>query len=200
MHELDATLAPRLAEREAAELYRRRLTLDSGQGACVRVDGVEAVRHYLDRGPVYGFSQTYALDYAAYRYYRDGSSLAVTHQILHMRAEKLDFPDAHFDKLYGFHVIQQIPDIAGALGEVARVLRPGGRALFVVPWEPVRGLTVLHTALMVWKNPLVARQLQCHKLGPRPWRKLVEGTALEHERTDFTPLLVPQFCTTLRKR
>ncbi|MBI2380740.1 MAG: 8-amino-7-oxononanoate synthase [Gammaproteobacteria bacterium] len=43
MHHLDATLAPLLAEREAQNLYRRRLSLESAQGPLVRVDGRELI-------------------------------------------------------------------------------------------------------------------------------------------------------------
>jgi ubiquinone/menaquinone biosynthesis C-methylase UbiE len=43
-------------------------------------------------------------------------------------AEKLEFPDAEFDAVYSFGVLHHTPDIAAAVGEVRRVLKPGGTA------------------------------------------------------------------------
>lgn len=41
-------------------------------------------------------------------------------------ATALPFPDAHFDLVYSFKVLAHVPDIAGAVVEMARVTRPGG--------------------------------------------------------------------------
>jgi SAM-dependent methyltransferase len=43
-------------------------------------------------------------------------------------AERLDFPDNSFDLVYSHGVLHHTPDTAGAVREVHRVLRPGGRA------------------------------------------------------------------------
>jgi SAM-dependent methyltransferase len=45
----------------------------------------------------------------------------------------LTFEDAAFDLVIAFHVLEHIPDDARALGEIRRVLRPGGSALLQVP-------------------------------------------------------------------
>lgn len=42
-------------------------------------------------------------------------------------ARRLPFPDASFDAAYLVAVLGEIPDQPAALGELARVLRPGGR-------------------------------------------------------------------------
>lgn len=47
-------------------------------------------------------------------------------------AEKLDFPDNSFDIVYSHGVLHHTPDTAGAIREVHRVLRPGGRALVML--------------------------------------------------------------------
>jgi SAM-dependent methyltransferase len=44
-------------------------------------------------------------------------------------AERLPFPNASFDAVYSFGVLHHTPGMGGAVGEAARVLRPGGRAL-----------------------------------------------------------------------
>lgn len=49
-------------------------------------------------------------------------------------AESLPYPDDSFDLVVGHAVIHHIPDVEGALREVLRVLRPGGR--FVIAGEP----------------------------------------------------------------
>jgi SAM-dependent methyltransferase len=46
-------------------------------------------------------------------------------------AEALPFPDSSFDTAVFTLVLCTVPDPAAALAEVARVLRPGGRLLFV---------------------------------------------------------------------
>jgi SAM-dependent methyltransferase len=49
-----------------------------------------------------------------------------------MNAEAMDFPDASFDLVFGSGIIHHL-DIDRAFAEIARVLRPGGRAVFVEP-------------------------------------------------------------------
>ena len=46
-------------------------------------------------------------------------------------AQALPFPDAGFDTVVGTLVLCTVPDPAGVLAEVARVLRPGGHYLFL---------------------------------------------------------------------
>lgn len=47
-----------------------------------------------------------------------------------MSATTLGFPDASFDLVHGMDVIHHVDDVAAFGREVARVLRPGGRAVF----------------------------------------------------------------------
>ena len=48
----------------------------------------------------------------------------------------LPFPDAVFDWVIANHVLEHIPDDGAAIAELARVLRPGGRAVIMVPFDP----------------------------------------------------------------
>lgn len=50
-----------------------------------------------------------------------------------MDATELAFPDASFDLVYSFHALEHIGDDRGALGEMNRVLKPGGLACIGTP-------------------------------------------------------------------
>jgi len=42
-------------------------------------------------------------------------------------AEHIDAPDATYDAVFDFGIIHHVPDWRGAVSEIARVLKPGGR-------------------------------------------------------------------------
>ncbi|MFY9572133.1 MAG: class I SAM-dependent methyltransferase [Blastocatellia bacterium] len=46
--------------------------------------------------------------------------------------ESLSFPDASFDVAYSFGVLHHTPDTNRAIGEIRRVLKPGGRAIVML--------------------------------------------------------------------
>jgi len=46
-------------------------------------------------------------------------------------ATALPFPDCSFDGLFSIEVMEHVPETAAALAELARVLKPGGRALVI---------------------------------------------------------------------
>jgi SAM-dependent methyltransferase len=47
----------------------------------------------------------------------------------------IDLPDASFDVVICSHVLEHVPDDRRAMSEMLRVLRPGGRALVMVPYD-----------------------------------------------------------------
>lgn len=54
-------------------------------------------------------------------------------RIQRMSADRIPFPDCHFDVVLSNQVFEHVPDMDLALGEVARVLKPGGVALNLFP-------------------------------------------------------------------
>jgi SAM-dependent methyltransferase len=63
-----------------------------------------------------------------------------------MDAQRLEFPDQHFDAVFGTAILHHI-DLGASLREISRVLKPGGRIAFGEPLDnnpvgwAVRGLT-----------------------------------------------------------
>ena len=59
-------------------------------------------------------------------------------------AAQLPFPDAAFDLVLAIEVLEHLPDPRRALGELARVAKPGCTVVLSVPSEPLwRGLNLL---------------------------------------------------------
>ncbi len=52
-------------------------------------------------------------------------------------AARLPFPDASFDLVLAVEVLEHLPDPRLAIAELARVARPGARAILSVPSEPL---------------------------------------------------------------
>ncbi len=53
-------------------------------------------------------------------------------------AERLPYPEASFDVAVSTQVLEYVQDVPGALAEIHRVLRPGGRALLLdTDWDSI---------------------------------------------------------------
>ena len=124
---------------------------------------------------------------------------AVARDIREMSVMELGFPDAEFDQVVAVHVIEHLPDLTGALIEMARVLKPGGRMLFIYPAEPIRGLFAVPDAIIIYRNPFKARQLHRQRLWPRKVCALAANAGLEPVHSEFQLLSSPQFATVLQK-
>jgi SAM-dependent methyltransferase len=88
-------------------------------------------------------------------------------------AERLPFEDESFDLVFGHAVLHHIPDLAGAMGEFARILRPGGILAFC--GEPSR-----------YGDRLATVPKRAGTLAGPVWRRLVgaeaaNGTGHGHE-------------------
>ncbi|HVN42620.1 MAG TPA: class I SAM-dependent methyltransferase [Steroidobacteraceae bacterium] len=93
----------------------------------------------------------------------------------HLDAEHMPFPSASFDTVVSTFTLCSIPDVAHALAEVRRVLKPGGRFLFLE-----HGLAP-EARIARWQRRLTPLQRRlgggCHL--DRPVREIVGGSGLE---------------------
>lgn len=123
----------------------------------------------------------------------NAASVAGNDRVRTMRAESLSFDDDSFDAIVSIHAIEHIPALEVALVEMARVLRPGGDALFIYPAEPIMGLYAIPTSVILHGTPLKARQVHCHKLWPAKLRRLVSPLGWAETHHAFNLIKSPQF-------
>ncbi|MGH9022697.1 MAG: methyltransferase domain-containing protein [Acidimicrobiia bacterium] len=104
----------------------------------------------------------------------------------------LPIPDDHFDAAVSTQVYEYVADIGGALSELARVLRPGGRALILdTDWDSVVCATSdpgRHARVMaVWDQHLVDPCL------PRTLGALLRSAGFELTDRRIIPLFNPDY-------
>jgi demethylmenaquinone methyltransferase/2-methoxy-6-polyprenyl-1,4-benzoquinol methylase len=75
--------------------------------------------------------------------------------LLQADCSRLPFADGTFDGLVCGYALRNFTDLAVALGETARVIRPGGRVAFLEVDAPTS--TVLRTGYDIWFNRVVPR-------------------------------------------
>ena len=129
----------------------------------------------------------------------EAPDVAGTDLVKHMVAEELDFEGDSFDLIVSVHAIEHIPPLEKALTEMARVLKPGGRALFIYPAEPIKGLYAIPTSIILHGTPLKAREVHCHKLTPSKVRAMFEPMGMRETAHEFSLLKSPQFASVFEK-
>ncbi len=67
-----------------------------------------------------------------YSEYQDRESSQVRHEDL----TKLTYPNDSFDLVLTSETLEHVPDLNKALAEIHRILIPGGRHIFTIPWRP----------------------------------------------------------------
>jgi len=119
-------------------------------------------------------------------------------RVLCMRGEDLEFPDDEFDAIVSVHAIEHIPELEAALAEMARVLKPGGRATFIYPAEPIMGMYAIPTSVILYGTPFKAREVHCQKLWPSKVRRMVRPLGWEETHHEFNLWKSPQFVSVFR--
>lgn len=91
-------------------------------------------------------------------------------------AERLPYADETFDLVVGHAVLHHIPDVEQALGEVLRVLKPGGR--FVFAGEPTRhgDLVARRLSRLTWTATTRLTRLPALSSWRRPQQELDESS------------------------
>ncbi len=89
------------------------------------------------------------------RWWRELAAKRGLTNIVHIAttADPLPFPDESFDLVTCRYVATRLPDLPGALWEIARVLRPGGRLLvsdLIAPEDPALD-AFINTAARLWQ-------------------------------------------------
>ena len=129
----------------------------------------------------------------------NASEVAETDRVLHMKGENLEFDNESFDVVLSVHALEHIPPLDQAIAEMARVLKPGGRALHIYPAEPVMGLYAIPTSVILFGTPFRAREVHCHKLRPAKLRRLMKPFGLVETHHEFNLFKSPQFVSVFKK-
>jgi ubiquinone/menaquinone biosynthesis C-methylase UbiE len=113
-------------------------------------------------------------------------------------AQRLPFPDRHFDALVSTEAFHWFPDGAAALAEFHRVLAPGGRLLVALVNPPFEALSASSRVLSRWLGEPFTWPTQGRM------RRSVEraGFRVEAQRRIFrlpAPLLFPTVLTEARR-
>ncbi|MEM7077369.1 MAG: methyltransferase domain-containing protein [Pseudomonadota bacterium] len=85
----------------------------------------------------------------------------------HLQDHRLPFADATFDRVICKNVLEYVPDLTATLGEVVRVLIPGGRVqvidsdwgfVIVQPWEKAQVDRFFAAAAPAFNEPFIGRK------------------------------------------
>jgi len=123
----------------------------------------------------------------------NAAEIAGTDRVIEMAAESLDFPDDEFDAIVSVHAIEHIPELEAAVVEMARVLKPGGSALYIYPAEPIMGLYAIPTSIILHGTPFKAREVHCQKLWPAKLARMMTPLGLSQTHSEFNLIKSPQF-------
>ena len=91
-----------------------------------------------------------------------------------MDMQALQFDDASFRIVLARHVLEHVPDPAKGIEEIVRVTEPGGVIQLSYPYEPIRGIAAVPSAIAATGNPFDSRKLHLHKLNPHKVDRLFD--------------------------
>jgi len=130
----------------------------------------------------------------------DSLKYAVTPKVRYGDISNLEFEAGSIDKVYSLHTVEHLPNLQQFFMEIARVLKTGGVAIVVYPWEPFRGFQAIVAAIRQYRNPFKARQIHLHRLTPRSIIKFIKDTPLIHVESKLVLAMGIQYLTVLSKK
>lgn len=136
----------------------RRQALAEATGDTLEIGAGTGLNHDLYPAAVTALTLTEPFEPMARQLRERASTMTLPVEVVEAPAESLPFPDASFDTVALTLVLCTVPEPDRALAEIARVLKPGGRFLFL---EHVRA-----------EEPRLARWQD--RLNP-PWRVFGHG-------------------------
>jgi len=113
----------------------------------------------------------------------DFAPYAETVRFAAVDAEKLPFVDESFDVVYGHAMVHHLPNVNEFLRGAYRVLKPGGRAVFMDDaYSPI-----WHHSKQTWLKPLMKYSHQRTGISPEDYRFSMSGGFKE---SDLGPMIV----------
>ena len=103
----------------------------------------------------------------------------LTGEFVHHDAERLPFPDDTFDVVYSNGVIHHTPNTDQVVGEIRRVLKPGGKAIVMVYAEH----SLHYWYRLVWEQGVKHDMLQTYSIGE------IMSRRVEITKNDARPLV-----------
>ena len=104
----------------------------------------------------------------------------LTGRFVHHDAETLPFDDASFDAVYSNGVLHHTPNTRSVVGEISRVLRPGGRAIVMMYAE---------NSLHYWRNLVWAIGLKQHQLATCSMGEIMSRSVERSDNAAARPLV-----------
>jgi len=103
----------------------------------------------------------------------------------HFDITAIPHPDGSFDAIVCSHVLEHVPDDRAALRELARVLRPGGFAVLMVPLDAERATTYEDPAVVTPEERVRAYWQEDHlRLYGRDFPEIVHACGFDEVRTE----------------
>jgi len=132
---------------------------------------------------------------------RIAGSPVAKYTIREMSAAKLDYPDDTFDLVAAIEVLEHVAELDRALGEIRRVLKPGGRFAFTTPnrWFPFethgfiyrgRRYPSARAPFLTWIGPLHRRLADARTFTATELRRRLSAAGL---RTCSVDYIMPPF-------
>lgn len=85
--------------------------------------------------------------YLGTEYLPDEENRSTFFPIVHMDLQSIEYADQTFDAFISGDVFEHIPDLSKALGEISRILKPGGFIVSTFPFDPSREATLIRASL-----------------------------------------------------